>query len=71
MNTFKSWLLAPIAIANALWQIYGELNRIRLIMGSKSTRGQEIEEFDKTNNGYIPFFDNSENWRSFNKKGKK
>lgn len=41
-------------ISAALTQIYGELNRIRLIT-SDPKRAKQIEKFDKENNHYAPF----------------
>lgn len=55
----------PKDIQNCLMQIYGELNRIRLILGEKSERGQKIEKFDRETNAYIPFFDNDEEFKKF------
>ena len=45
----------PKHIVDALYQIYGELNRIRLILGEDSERGKDIEEWDKWYNEYAPF----------------
>ena len=53
------WLELPLhiaQIATALFQIYGELNRVRLIIGEKSKRAKDIENFDKKNNKYYPYF---------------
>lgn len=63
---FKSLLAALIDINSSLIQIYGELNRIRLIAGEKSEKGRWIEEFDEVNNGYIPFFDSKKNYKKYN-----
>lgn len=43
-----------------LSQIYGELNRMRLIMGEGSDTGARIEKFDKESNSYDPFFASDE-----------
>jgi len=48
-------LIALININNTLTQIYGELNRIRLIQ-SDPKRAKSIEKFDRENNHYAPFF---------------
>ena len=52
-------------LVSVLTQIYGEINRIRLIIGEKSKTGKNIEEFDKKNNGYIPFFDSKKNYKKY------
>lgn len=57
MKKIKQFLNNMNDISVSLIQIYGELNRIRLILGEKSKRGKIIEEFDKKYNYYFPFFD--------------
>lgn len=42
-------------ISAALTQIYGELNRMRLIQ-SDPKRAKDIEKFDRENNNYAPYF---------------
>lgn len=49
-----------------LMQIYGELNRIRIILGEGSETGERIAKFDRENNGYDPFFDSEVNFKKFN-----
>ena len=51
-----------------LWQIYGELNRLRLILGEKSKRGQKIEKFDAEHNYYIPFAESEKLMEKYNEK---
>lgn len=72
MNRVKliivSWLELPLYISNicvALVQIYGEINRIRLILGENNKRAEVIEDFDKKENRYYPFFDRAENHEAF------
>jgi hypothetical protein len=62
---FKDLLNTLININISLVQIYGEVNRIRLIMGEKSEKGQWIEDFDNKQSGYVPFFDSKKNYKKF------
>ena len=69
---FIAWLELPLimrerflGIEAMLAQIYGELNRIRLIQGEKSKRGKKIEEFDKKYNKYYPYFGSKESEKNF------
>lgn len=59
LSNFEKWLLLSLA------QIYGELNRIRLIIGSKSEKGKHIEQFDKECNKYFPFFDSEKAFNDY------
>ena len=47
-----------------LIQIYGELNRIRLIMGEKTKYGKRIKDGDKKQ-GYNPFFEREEDFNLY------
>lgn len=55
MGSRKTTNIQLYNINAALTQIYGELNRIRLIT-SDPKRAKSIEKFDKENNHYAPFF---------------
>lgn len=52
----------------AIYQVYGELNRIRLIMGENSERAKKIEDFDKKVNYYAPFCDSEKAIKRYTKK---
>jgi len=52
-------------VTGVLLQIYGELNRIRLILGEDSKRGKEIEKFDAETNHYFPFFDSEKAFKKY------
>ena len=54
-----------LGIETMLTQIYGELNRIRLIMSDKNETGKKIQEFDKIYNKYFPFFDSKKNYDKY------
>ena len=56
INYFKNLLIILQNINVSLIQIYGELNRLRLIAGEKSERGKKIEEYDRMNFKYNPYF---------------
>lgn len=56
IQIIKSWLYFPANLFTVMTQIYGEINRIRLILGEKSIRAKEIEKFDKKYNKYNPYF---------------
>ena len=47
-----------------LWQIYGELNRLRL-SGVSKARAKRIMDFDAKYNNYIPFFDHENNFENY------
>ncbi len=51
-------------INTTLMQIYGELNRIRLINGDEKV-ARQIEKFDKMNNYYIPFFNDERGFKKY------
>lgn len=53
-------------ISVALTQIYGEMNRMRLIT-SDHKRAKNIEKFDKENNNYAPFFGSEKARKEYNK----
>lgn len=62
MKLFKGREATNVQLYNiscALTQIYGELNRIRLIT-SDPKRFKEIEKFDKEHNHYAPFDKNND-----------
>jgi hypothetical protein len=66
--------LLALAEADAGWskrelilmQIYGELNRIRLIMSENSAVGQDILATDKDVNSYNPFFNKKHLFTKYN-----
>ncbi len=51
-------------IEDILMQIYGELNRIRLILGEESKTGKRIEDGDKRF-GYNPFFEDEKTYEKY------
>ena len=51
-------------IEDILIQIYGELNRIRLIIGEKSRYGKRIKEADKKFR-YNPFFEKETDFKLY------
>ena len=57
-------------IVALLGQIYGELNRIRLILSENSKVGKKISEFDRTHNFYVPFIEDDLNREKYKKGGK-
>ncbi len=65
---YKFWvkiLFVHLEIINTtLMQIYGELNRIRLINGDEKV-ARQIEKFDKKYNYYIPFFDDKRGFEKY------
>ena len=71
MNAIQQEKVKQLNGINAgLLQIYGEINRLRLIAygvtaKERQSRARNIESFDAKVNKYYPFFDNRKNYEKY------